>query len=341
MADDWRNVGRPLHEQSEPWQAPGHDATSPERIPAQGWWQVLVRVVGETGRDNIMVVAAGCAFYALLALFPFITALVSIYGLVADPSTVTDQLGALREVLPAEAFGIISDQVKSVASSSNAALGLGTVVALGLSLWSASAGIKTVFSSLNIAYEEVETRSFLRFNAIALAFTFLTILAVVMGLLVIVGLPVLLSFVPLGVAGEWLVQIVGWAMLLVFITFGIGLLYRFGPSRKPANWRWLTPGAFVATILWVLASMGFSFYAANFASYNETYGALGGVIVTMMWLWITALIVLMGAELNSELELQTTQDTTTGANQPMGQRGSYVADHTAKSHRADTESPPP
>ncbi|MCB1882378.1 MAG: YihY/virulence factor BrkB family protein [Geminicoccaceae bacterium] len=341
MAEDWRDVGRPTHERRVPWREPGHDAESPERIPARGWWQVLVRVAGETGRDNIMVVAAGCAFYALLALFPFITALVSIYGLVADPSTVANQLGALKDVLPAEAYGIIEGQVKAVVSTSNSALGFGTVVALGLALWSASAGIKTVFSSLNIAYEEAETRSFLRFNATALAFTLLTVLAIVAGILVIVGLPVLLAWVPLGRAGAWLVSLVSWAMLLVFITFGIGLLYRFGPSRRPANWRWLTPGALFATLLWVAASMGFSFYAANFASYNETYGALGGVIVTMMWLWITALIVLMGAELNSELELQTAEDTTVGEDRPMGWRGSYVADHTAKDHRADTEEPAP
>ncbi len=287
------------------------------------------RVIGETGRDNIMVIAAGCAFYALLALFPFITALVSIYGLIADPEIVEQQLSSLRPFVPGDVFQIVQGQVHAVATADAAALGFSTIIALGLSLWSASAGVKSVFSALNVAYEQEETRSLIRFNLITLLFTLLTIVAIVGGLLVIVGLPVLLSYLPLGRFGAWAIRIAGWTIMLAFIISGISLLYRYGPSRRAADWRWLTPGSVLATVLWVVASMGFSYYAAHFAGYNETYGALGGVIVTMMWLWITAMVVLLGAELNAELELQTRTDTTAGSQRPMGKRGAFVADHTA------------
>ena len=326
---DWHNVGQPPVRHRGSWSAPGHDATSPVGIPLRGWRQVLWRVVNETGRDNIMVIAAGCAFYALLALFPFITALVSIYGLIADPDTVEQQMSSLQPFVPGDVFKIVQDQVHAVATADAAALGFSTVIALGLSLWSASAGVKSVFSALNVAYEQEETRSLISFNLIALLFTLLTIVAIVGGLLVIVGLPVLLSYLPLGQFGTWAVRIAGWTILLAFIVSGISLLYRYGPSRRSADWRWLTPGSVLATVLWVVASMGFSYYAAHFAGYNETYGALGGVIVTMMWLWITALVVLIGAELNAELELQTEVDTTAGRERSMGKRGAFVADHTA------------
>jgi membrane protein len=307
----------------------GRRAESPTEIPAQGWWAILQRVWAEIGRDNMSIIAAGCAFYAMLALFPALTAMVSIYGLVADPAAVQQHVSALEGILPQEAASLIVGQMQSVASGSSGVLGWSAAIAILLALYSASSGVKTLFTALNVAYEEEETRGFIRFNLTALVFTFLAILSVIIGLGIIVGVPAALSWLPLGAYAAWGVRIASWLVLLLLVILGLAMIYRFGPSRAPANWRWLTPGSFVAALLWLAASAGFSFYAANFASYNETYGALGGVIILLMWLYISAFVVLLGAELNAEIELQTEKDTTTGAPQPMGQRKAYAADHVA------------
>jgi membrane protein len=284
-----------------------------------------------------MIIAAGCAFYALLALFPGITAMVSVYGVVADPAAVERQLEAVQQTMPQAAYEIIAGQAKAVASGGATALTWGAALALVLALYSASAGVKTLFTALNVAYEQPETRSFVRFQATAIVFTICAILAILVGLAVIIGVPAVLAFLPLGPAGEWIVRLTSWTLLFIGVAFGIALLYRFGPSRAPARWRWLTPGSLLATILWLVASLAFSFYAANFGAYNETYGALGGVIVLLMWLWLSALALLLGAELNAELELQTVKDTTTGPSRPMGRRGAFVADHTADDRRRQEE----
>lgn len=319
-----------MAERSASRDIPGGDARRPTEIPAPGWKAVLWRVKDEITRDNVSIVAAGCAFYGLLALFPAITAAVSIYGLAADPAQVEQQMQALQGVVPQAAFELIRDQVHKVATSSGAALGWGAAFSILLALWSASAGIKTIFTALNIVYEEEEQRGFVRFNATALAFTLAAILGAIVGLGVIVGVPALLGRLPLGPLGDWAVRIGSWLAMLVLVMLGLALTYRFGPSRAPASWRWLSPGSMAAAALWLAASAAFSFYAANFASYNETYGTLGGVIILLMWLWISAFVVLLGAELNSELELQTARDTTTGEPEPMGERGAFVADRTER-----------
>jgi membrane protein len=216
-----------------------------------------------------------------------------------------------------------------VASAGSTALSWGAALAIALALYSASAGIRTLFTALNVAYEEDEDRGFFRFYLISLLFTLAGVIAVVIGLAVIVGVPNILKLLPLGPLGEWVVRGASWLLLLVGIMIGLALIYRFGPSRAPANWRWLTPGSIVASVLWLLASLLFSFYAANLGSYNETYGALGGVIILLMWLYISAFVVLLGAEINAELELQTEHDTTTGPELPKGQRHAFAADHTA------------
>ena len=307
----------------------GRSAQTPTQIPPRGWKEVAWRVKDEIDRDNMSIIAAGCAFYALLALFPGITALVSIYGLVADPATVEQQMASIQGVLPQAAFEIIQGQAHAVATTGSTALSWGAVIAILLALYSASAGIRTLFTALNIAYEEEEQRGFVRFYLVSLVFTLAAIVFVVMGLTVIVGVPNLLKVLPLGPAGEWLIRAASWLLLLCGIAVGLALIYRFGPSRAPARWRWLTPGSIVAAVLWLLASLLFSVYAANFGSYNETYGALAGVIILIMWLYISAFVVLLGAEINSELELQTERDTTTGPEEPKGQRQAFAADHTA------------
>jgi membrane protein len=308
----------------------GQQATSPTEIPARGWWAVLKRVWHQNNKDNMSIVAAGCAFYALLSLFPGVTALVSIYGIVADPGQVGQQVEAMRGVLPNEAVDLVATQAQQVASGSTGVLGWSAAIALAFALYTVSTGVRTLFTALNIAYEEEETRSFVGFYATAFLFTVGAILAVIVGLGVIIGVPAVLSYLPLGPLAEWTVRIASWLILVTALIGGLAVIYRYGPSRSSAQWRWLTPGAILATVLWLLASAAFSFYVANFASYNETYGTLGGVIILLMWLYISAFVILLGAELNAELELQTAQDTTTGPPQPMGQRQAYAADHTAE-----------
>jgi membrane protein len=307
----------------------GTDARSPTRIPARGWKAILWRVKDEISNDNISVIAAGCAFYGLFALFPAITALVSIYGIVADPAAVESQLQSVQEVVPGAAFEIIANQTHSVASHGATALGWSAAIAIAIALYSASAAVKSIFDALNIAYEETERRSFIHYQLAAIGFTLAGIVFVIVGLAVIVGVPALLRYLPLGAHIEWAVRIASWTILFCLVVLGIGLTYRFGPARAPANWRWLTPGALAAAVLWILASLGFSYYASHFGSYDQTYGALGGVIILLFWLWISNFVVLRGAELNSELELQTSEDTTTGPPQPKGRRDAYVADHVA------------
>lgn len=314
----------------------GRRADSPTAIPARGWKEVLFRVKDQISQDNVSIIAAGCAFYAMLALFPAITALVMIYGFVADPAQVEQQMTGLRDVMPQEAFGIVQEQARSVASRGETRLGWAALFAILLALYSASAGVKSLFEALNIAYEEEESRGFIRYNLTAFLFTLAAVVAVAVGLGVIVGVPALLRYLPLGPFVEWAVRLVSWALLLAFVIGGLAVIYRFGPSRASAEWRWISPGSIAAAAIWFAASLGFSFYVANFASYNETYGTLGGVIILLMWLWISAYVIIMGAELNSELELQTAEDTTTGEPRPMGERQAYAADHTADQRAADS-----
>lgn len=309
--------------------ARGEYADSPSDIPPRGWRDVLLRVKDEISGDNLSVVAAGVAFYSLLAVFPALAALVMIYGLFADPADVQRQLEPLKDVIPPDAFSILDGQLSAVASKGTQPLGLGLILTLGLSLWSATAGIKALFTAMNIAYEERETRNFLKFNAVALLFTILGLAFVLVALAVIAAVPAAVDF--LGVEG-WPrtgLLLLRWVGLAVFVMIALALLFRYGPSRASARFRWITPGAVVATILWVVGSVAFSFYVQNFASYNRTFGSLGAVVVLLMWFYLTAFIVCLGAELNAELEHQTARDSTTGRERPLGNRGAYVADHAA------------
>ncbi len=307
---------------------PGHAAEGPTEIPAKGWLAVLKRVWAEVERDNMLLIAAGCAFYAMLALFPGLTAMVSVYGLVADPGEVERQMGLLHNLLPEEAAGLITTQAHAVAGTAGGTLGWGAALALLLALYTASSGVKSLFIALNIAYEEKERRGFLRLNITALAFTLAFVVAGALGLGVIVGLPAVLAFLPLAPGGGLTLRIASWAVLLLLLLGGLAATYRLGPNRAQARWRWVTPGSIAAVVLWGAGSFGFSWYVANFAAYNQTYGVLGGVIILLMWLYLSAVVILLGAELNAELELQTRQDTTTGPARPMGDRKAYAADHT-------------
>jgi membrane protein len=304
----------------------GRSADTPTEIPARGWKDILWRTYEEFNKDRVMSVAAGVTYYALLALFPAIAALVSIYGLFADPGTIQDHLNTLSGVLPSGALDIIREQVTRIASQGGGTLGFGFVFGLGLSLWSSNAGMKAIFDALNIVYGEEEKRSFIKLNLLSLSFTLGAIAFILIALAGIIVLPIVLNFIGLGSGTEWLVSLARWPILLIGVIFGLSLIYRFGPSRDKAEWRWVTPGGIVAAVLWLAVSMLFSWYVANFGSYNETYGSLGAVIGFMTWIWLSTIVVLLGAEINAETEHQTAKDTTEGTHQPMGTRGARMAD---------------
>jgi membrane protein len=304
----------------------GRSADTPTEIPARGWKDILWRTYEEFNKDRVMSVAAGVTYYALLALFPAIAALVSIYGLFADPGTIQDHLNTLSGVLPSGALDIIREQVTRIASQGGGTLGFGFVFGLGLSLWSSNAGMKAIFDALNIVYGEDEKRSFIKLNLLSLSFTLGAIAFILIALAGIIVLPIVLNFIGLGSGTEWLVSLARWPILLIGVIFGLSLIYRFGPSRDKAEWRWVTPGGIVAAVLWLAVSMLFSWYVANFGSYNETYGSLGAVIGFMTWIWLSTIVVLLGAEINAETEHQTAKDTTEGTHQPMGTRGARMAD---------------
>jgi membrane protein len=311
---------------SEAEAARGRVADTPRQIPAAGWRDVLWRVKDELAQDNLSLVAAGVAFYALLAIFPAIAATVSIYGLLADPQTVEQQLAATSQVLPEEARGIIEGQLTRVTSGASVALSFGAIASLLFAIWSANKGTQALIIALNIVYDEPEKRGFIRLTLISLGLTLGIILFVIIGLAAIAALPALFGHLGLPEEVRRLAGWLRWPVLGVAFVIGLAVVYRFAPSRDEPRWRWVSWGAVLATVLWLIGSALFSWYVSKFGSYNETYGSLGAVAVLMMWFWLSALIVLLGAELNAEMEHQTERDTTRGPAEPLGERGAYVAD---------------
>jgi membrane protein len=307
----------------------GRQAERPSEIPKAGWRDILVRTWKEIGDDHVSLIAAGVGFYALLALFPAIAALIAIWGLAFDPQQIEQQITAISQFLPEQAGAIITDQARQVAAAGGG-LGLAAVIGILLALYSASKGIKALIEGLNIIYDEQEKRGFIKLNLMALVITLGIIVALIVALGVIVVLPIVLELLGLGPIVDALVSIVRWPLLFAFAMLVLAALYRWAPSRAPARWRWVTWGAAIATLIWVLGSIAFSIYVRNFGSYNETYGSLGAVIILLMWLWLSAFVVLLGAELNAEMEHQTERDSTTGAPEPRGRRGAQVADEVAR-----------
>ena len=315
----------------------GRHAKRPAGIPWRGWKDIFWRVWSEIGEDRIMLIAAGVTFYLLLALFPALAAFVSLYGFVADPKTIADHVAYLGGILPSGGVNIIRTQLQAFAEQSGEALSLGFVFGLLVAFWSANSGIKAIFEAMNIAYEETEKRSFLRLNLQSLVFT-LAAMAVGAFMIVSVGVvPAVLSFLDLGGLTEILVLVFRWPLVLILVGAAISVIYRYGPSREHAQWKWIGWGAGFAALAWFAASLLFSWYLQDFADYNTTYGSLGAVIGFMMWTWISVLILLAGAELDSEIEHQTACDTTTGSPEPIGERGAVVADTVGAS---SDEQPP-
>ena len=277
-------------------------AKSPEQISAKGWVQILKNTYNQIGEDRVMEVAGGVTFYGLLSLFPAITALVSIYGLFADRATILNHIGFLSSFMPREALTLISDQIQKISQSGDGALSFALIFGLGLALWSANAGMKSMIEALNIAYGVRDSRSFIKLNLQSLFMTLTSILALIVIVAAVAILPIVLNFISLGPVADLLVSLGRWPVLLAMLLLGLAVLYRYGPDRLNVKWRWVTPGSVFAGIGLVITSILFSWYAANFASYNETYGSLGAVIGFMTWCWLSATIVIIGAEVNKEVE---------------------------------------
>ncbi len=304
----------------------GRDAGSPMRIPARGWLDILWRIKDEVVRDHIGLVAAGIAFYGLLAIFPAITALMAFAGLVYAPSELVTAMQGLTAVVPDDVSRILLDQARSVADTQGGGLTLGLILGLSLALWSASTGVGSLIEGLNVAYDEEETRGFIKLRLITLAMTLALIFGLILAAILIVAVPVALAFLPVAPGMATAIQLVAYLPMALLFVGGVVGFYRWAPDRARAKWRWLTPGALLSSVLWLLASVGFSLYVQNFGSYNETFGSIAGVIVLLMWMWISAFVVLLGAEFNSEIEAQTARDSTTGPKAPMGERGAVKAD---------------
>ena len=311
--------------------ARGREARKPKDIPARGWKDILWRVKDQIKRDRLSIIAAGVAFYGLLAVFPALIALVAIYGLAFDPQQVERQVGALSGILPPEAAEVLLGQLSDLTSTDSTALGVGAIGGLLLALWSASAGMRTLMEALNVAYNEEEKRGFIRFYGTALLLTLAAIVGTVAAIALIVALPVALNFLGLGEALKWLVSGAGVLILIVSVMVGLAITYRYAPSRETAQWRWVSWGAAIATVLWVVGSVLFSLYVTRFGNYNETYGSVGAIVILLMWFLLSSYAVLIGAEINAEMERQTRKDTTEGAEKPLGGRGAHAADTVGES----------
>ncbi len=313
--------------------APGGQAEEPQQIPAKGWLQVTKRAFKEMGKDNLTLIAGGVAYQWFLALFPGLIAAVLIYGLVSDPSQVESQVSSFASGLPKDAQSLLISQMKNVAGGSGGSLSIGLIFSIALALWSASGGIAGLIQAVNIAYDEDETRNFFEKRGLAVALTlgFLVFLALAVGLVAV--LPAVLSAIGLGFVAQLLIAIGRFVALVVIMLVALALIYRVAPDRDSPKVAWTTPGAIVATVVWIVASVVFSLYVNNFSSYGKTYGSLAGVVVLLLWFWITALVVLLGAEINSEAEAQTAKDTTKGPPEPIGTRGAVKADE-GPAHRS-------
>ena len=319
--------------------ARGRDAETPEEIPKAGWWDIALRVKNELTRDNASFIASGVAFYLLIALVPTIGATVALYGLVADPGDVQSLITELGTVVPADALQLIEEQLVRITSAETTA-GFAAIFGALVALWGASKAIDAMMTSLNIAYDEKETRGFIKRKATGLALTLGLAIFMVIVISLLVGAPVMLEFVGLGKISEVIINILRWPLLFAVAVAAMSMLYRWGPSRATPKWRWLSWGSIIATGVWMIASAGFSIYATNFGSYTETYGTLGAVVLLLFWFYLTGFSIILGAEINAEMEHQTIVDTTTGSPEPMGERGAHVADELGKSAAKTSEEDP-
>ena len=304
----------------------GRNAEAPWHIPLRGWRDVLLRVYRESSRDNLSLIAAGMAFYAMMSVAPALAVIISVYGLVNSPEDLKFDMEVLSSYLPTDAQGLIQDQLAELVSTQDTNLGFSIVASALVSLWSSARAMKSLFGGLNAVYDEVETRGWFWLTLQSVSFTLAGILILVLTLSSIALVPVVLGYLPISSFDYLLIRGLNWLLVSAVVLGGLAVLYRYGPSRTRAQWRWVSLGALVAWITWIVASGGFSWYVTHFDSYQKTYGALGAVAILLMWFYVSAYAVLIGGELNAELEHQTTIDSTVGPDRPLGERGAVMAD---------------
>jgi membrane protein len=333
--EDWRSK---LAEEASPGVLPddlarahepgrGREANTPKQIPARGWKDIFWRMFWGISEDRILSTSGGVAFFALLAVFPAIATIVSLYGLFADASTIRGHLSLLAGILPGGVLDLLGEQIALITTQGSDTLSLAFVVGFLVALWSANSGVAALFDALNVVYGEKEKRSLMRFYATTFLLTLGMIGFIILAITAVVVAPVVLTFMGFVTPAERLLAILRWPILLVVVGLWRAVIYRYGPSRRDPKWRWVTWGSATASILWLTASILFSWYVANFDSYNNTYGSLGAGVGFMVWIWLSVVIVLLGADLNAEMEHQTARDSTEGAPKPLGARGATMADH--------------
>jgi membrane protein len=285
-----------------------HETDHSDTIPSRRWKDILWRAQAEVSDQNLFLIAGGVTYAFLLAMFPGLAALVSIYGLVLDAGQIERQVAALSGVLPEQTQELLSQELHNLVQASSGALGFAAAAGLLLALWSASRGMSGLITAINIAYEEEDHRGFIEFNLLATGLTVGLVIGGIVAIALVAVLPAAVQFVAVGPATKWLLLIVQWPLLIVLVILGLAVLYRFGPDRHKPRWRWISPGAVTATLLWIAGSVGFTIYVANFNSYDKTYGSLSGVVILLTWLYLSAFTVLLGAVINAQSERQTSKD---------------------------------
>jgi membrane protein len=303
----------------------GRSATHPLQIPWAGWNDILWRSYAGMNANRLLAIAGGVAFFVLLSIFPAVTALVSAYDLFFNAATITNHLSLMQDVVPDNVLGLVREQGERTASHGGT-LSIGILAGMLVALWSAMSGAKAVIDALNVIYEQREARSFVKLNAVALIFTLGGFAGFLVVIAAVVVLPLVLSSIGLAGATATLTRVLRWPALFVILLVGLSVLYRYAPDRRTPRWQWVSVGSLFATLTWIAASYLFSWFLANFANYNATYGSLGAAVGLMMWLWISTIVVLLGAELNAQIERQTARDSTVGAERPLGSRGAVAAD---------------
>lgn len=313
----------------------GRAAEAPTEVPKKGWLDVLWRTKQQLDEDNLSVVAAGIAFYSFLAVVPALAVAVAIYGLVASGSDLSRHLDLISRIIPAEVMPLLQEQMARIASD-NTAAGISAIIGVLIALYSSANATKSLMTGLNIAYDEREKRGFVKLNSVALCLTFAAVVSGLLAVGLLAVLPAVLSHVGLSDTSETIISWLRWPLLVGLFIVGTAIIYRFAPSRENPQWKWVTPGALSAAFFWVVGSGLFSLYVTKFNSYDKTYGSLGAVVVFLMWFYLSAYSVLLGAEFNSEIERQTAKDTTDGPPKALGQRGAFAADTVGPSKSGST-----
>ncbi|WP_224994230.1 YihY/virulence factor BrkB family protein [Cesiribacter sp. SM1] len=313
----------------------GRNAKKPTQIPKKGWKDIASRVKDQLTKDHVTIISAGIAFYFFLAIFPTIAAALSIYGLLMEPAQVEQQMSQLANALPEQAHQMVSKILEQQSEKSGSSLGWSLVLSILISLWSANKGTKAVFEGVNITYNEKDERGFIKLNALTLLFTICGIIIGFLAIAMIVVFPAVIDMIGLPSTLETIVQLVRWPILALIVISALAVVYKVAPYRESPEFKWTSWGAIIATVLWLAGSLLFTLYVKNFGSFDATYGSFAAVIILMLWFYLTAFVILLGAEINSEMEHQTSRDTTTGEDKPMGQRGGYHADHVAGEDRGD------